>query len=163
MKKVTYINTLVYKYDSTNRSHYYIPQINKNRNRGELCESIAKNYRGIFTEVNPNISFDTGSDIEEEHASVKSSRFGLANNYGDSTTISEAIKYYFKKVASSTFIYMHFDEETQEVIEYQMNKREFGGFINACTTCRISKSTGTIEVRGLTNEKKVLEWLDARC
>lgn len=164
MKKVTYTNEMPYEYRPEHRrAPYYIPAINKYRNHGELCEHIAKYYRGIFTEVNPNTSFDKGSDIESEHASVKSSRFGLAENYGGASNRSDAIKYYFKHVASSLFIYVEFDEKTQTVTEYQMNRKEFGRFIYNFISAPFFHKNGKIELRGLKTSKKMIKWFEAQC
>lgn len=164
MEKVTYINQMEYEHKKgIRRAPYFIPGMDKGRNHGELCEHIAKHYRGIFTEVNPNTSFDKGSDIESEHASVKSSRFGLAENFGNAKNPSEAIKYYFKNVVSTVFIYMIFNEQTQEVIEYRMNKSEFGKFIYYFSSPYVHKNDNKIEIRGRKDSKKMIKWLDAQC
>lgn len=164
MNKVTYLNTLPYEYHPEHkRAPYYLPMLDKYQNRGQLCEHIAKYYRGIFTEVNPNTSFDKGSDIEEEHASVKSSRFGLAENLGGAASRSEGIKYYFKNVASSLFIYVELDQKTQIVTEYQMNKSEFGRFIYNFIAAPFFHSDGKIELRGRKTSKKMLKWFEAQC
>jgi hypothetical protein len=162
MKKVTYINTLNYVYDKEHRgAPYLIPQIEKYRNHGELCESIAKAYRGIFTENNPTTAYWEGSDIESEHASVKSSHGNLSRNYGGATTVSGAFKYYFSHTASDTFIYVELNEDTQEVIEYRMDKKEFGRFLHYFTYIT-RHSNGQIEIRLKHTSKKMLTWLDAQ-
>ena len=164
MKRISYQNTMNFRHSTVvTRTPYYLPEIDRWRNHGELCEHIAKYHRGIFTEANPNTAFNIGSDIEEEHASVKSSRFGLAENFGDSKTISEAIKYYFNNVASTTFIYIVFDEKTQTVVEYQMNKSEFGKFIHYFSSPYIHKKNNKIEIRGRKDSKKMIKWLEAQC
>ena len=69
MTIIRYTNTLPYSYDANHpRSHYLINGQKAYKNRGELCESIAKHHRGIYTDINPNTSWDTGSDIENEFA-----------------------------------------------------------------------------------------------
>lgn len=162
MKKVTYINTLNYELTNHSGSRYYIPQIDKNRNHGELCESIAKNYRGLFTAINPCTAYWNGSDIEEEKASVKSSHANLSRNYGGAKTSTEAIKYYFAHVASQNFIYLEFNEETQLVTEYQMSKSEFGRFI-AFFTYITNHSNGDIEIRLKRTSKKMIAWFESQC
>ena len=83
MKKVTYINEMPYIYDANHtRSHYLPNGSEKYKNRGETIESIVKYHRGLYTESNPNTSWNTGSDIETESASVKSSEGGLGRNIG---------------------------------------------------------------------------------
>lgn len=164
MKRVIYKNTLNYRHNTCiDRTPYYLPEIGRWRNHGELCEHIVKYHRGIMTEANPNTAFNIGSDIESEHASVKSSRFGLADNFGNAKTVSEAIKYYFNNVASSVFIYVVFNEATQIVTEYQMNKREFGKFINLFSSPYIHKKNNKIEIRGRKDSKKMIKWLEAQC
>lgn len=162
MKKIQYINEMQFIHTKKPRAPYYLPAIDKYRNYGELCEHIAKYYRGIFTEVNPNTSFDKGSDIESEHASIKSSRFGLANNFGGAKTRSEAIKYYFKNVASSSFIYVIFNEKTQIVTEYQMNKSEFGRFIYNFISSYYIHSDGKTELRARKTTKKMIKWFESQ-
>ena len=100
MKILTYINTLNYKYDAAhNGSHYLINGSTAYKNRGELLESIVKHYRGLYTEVNPTTSWESGSDIESECASIKSSEASLGRGVG-------TLENYFKNVASRTFIFI---------------------------------------------------------
>ena len=116
MTKVTYITDLPYEYTDHPRSHYLIAGSTEYKNHGELLECIAKAHRGLFTsDKNPSTSFDTGSDIEEENASVKSSEASLACLYGE--TFTDIVKPYFARVHSSTFIFIDLDEETDEVVK----------------------------------------------
>lgn len=164
MKKVTYINEMPYIYDENHgRSHYLPNGSDKYKNRGETIESIVKYHRGIYTESNPNTSWKNGSDIESEHASVKSSEGGLGRNIGGYTnTASQKIKEYFKNTASKTFIWVEWNEETQEVTEYQMTKREFGAFIQKFTRIHNMSNHKEVCVRFKKSSEKMLCWLEAQ-
>lgn len=162
MKKITYINTMPYEYSPTRSgSHYRILDNTTWCNHGNLCESIAKFHRGIIEKSNPNTSYDKGSDIESEHASVKSPNASLGRDFGGETTVNGILKYYFKHVASDKFIYVHFNEKTQIVCEYHMNKREFGAFINKFTRTWYSETHKKSFVRlSSTTTKEMLQWLE---
>ena len=128
MTKNTYITTLPYKYTNNPRSHYLIAGSKEYKNHGELMECIAKEHRGLFiSDKNPATRFDVGSDIEEIHASVKSSAASLACLYGE--TFTKVVREYFATVHSTVFMYVDLNEDTNEVVEYIMNKREFGAFL----------------------------------
>jgi hypothetical protein len=161
MKKITYTNTMSYEHNPNRSISAYRIEGNASWcNRGELCESIAKFHRGIFEDHNPNTSYDKGSDIEAEHASVKSPNASLGHSFGGAVKVNDIIKYYFKHVASSKFIYVHFDERTQIVCEYQMNKREFGAFIRKFTRYYHSESKNKDFIRIKTTTKEMLRWFE---
>lgn len=164
MKKVTYINEMPYIYDASHaRSHYLPNGSDKYKNRGEIIESIAKYHRGIYTDSNPNTSWENGSDIESEHASVKSSEGGLGRNIGGyNNTASEKIKAYFKGTASKVFIWIEWNEKTQEVTEYQMNKKEFGAFIQKFTRVHNMSNHKEVCVRFNKSSQKMLNWFEER-
>lgn len=163
MKIERYITELNWVYDKDHRiSHYLIEGSTAYKNRGELCESICKHRRGVYTEVNPHTSWKDGSDIEEEFASVKSSAASLGRGIGGyDNTASDKIKTFFRETPSKIFIWVELNEETKEVVEYQMNKREFGAFIQKFT--RIDRSSGRKEVavRFLTSSKRMVNWLES--
>ena len=166
MKKVSYINTMPFEYDPINhkRSPYRPIDCEGYRNRGELLESMAKWHRGVYTTVNPNTSYCTGSDIESEHASVKSSEGSLGRNIGGHTaSASTKIKVYFKTVHSTIFIWIEYDPITQIVTEYQMNKYEFGAFVQRWTRiCNNSEHT-ELAIRFKKTSKSMINWLEERC
>ena len=160
MKAISYRNTLSYIYDENHPvAHYQI--CGKYRNRGEICESIAKHQRGLFTLNNPATSYDQGSDIEEYRASIKSPSAQLAHNlYG---TPTQQIKTYFKNVHSINFVYVDWDEETQNVTEYWMNKSEFGAFVRLFTTPRMDTRAHRLGIRFKQTTTKMRQWLNTRC
>ena len=157
-----YINTLEYTYDKAHAvSHYRIGGGNY-RNKGELLESIAKYHRDIYTEGNPNIAWNVGSDIENEHASIKSGGASLGRGIGGyAATAEEKIEAYFKNVSSTTFIWMHMNEDTQEVIEYHMNKAEFKIFVNKFTRVCNSSNHKELAIRFRKHTKKMEAWFES--
>jgi hypothetical protein len=157
MIKLEYINTMPYEYHPDRRGAKY--KIGgKFKNSGELCESIAKHHRGLDYLVNPSTSYDEGSDIESEGASVKSSGATLACLYGE--TLDEIIETYFAKTASTKWIYVVRVDEI--ITEYHMNAKEFGEFIKAF--CRLDRESGKIEkkVRFRDTSAKTIAWLEER-
>lgn len=157
-----YITTLEWIYDETHKgSHYLINGSKAYKNRGELCESIAKHYRGIYTEVNPHTSWDNGSDIEGEFASVKSSAASLGRGIGGySATAQEKIACFLNGTHSKLFIWVELNEETKEVVEYRMNKTEFALFIDNFTRIHNSSDHKEVCVRFKTSSKKMIDFLE---
>jgi hypothetical protein len=156
VKILTYINTLNYKYDAAhNGSHYLINGSTTYKNRGELLESIAKYHRGLYTEVNPTTSWGSGSDIESENASIKSSEASLGRGVG-------ALENYFKNVASNIFIWVELNDQTQEVTEYQMTKQEFFNFVNLFTRVHNSSNHKEQIFRFYKTSKKMLKWFEEK-
>ena len=158
-----YITDLPWVYDPTHkRSSYLINGSSAYKNRGELCESICKYHRGIYTEVNPNTSWKNGSDIEAEFASVKSSEGGLGRGIGGyNNSASDKIKTYFKETHSKVFIWVELNEKTREVVEYQMTKKEFGAFVQKFTRTHMASNKKEITVRFRASSKKMISWLEA--
>lgn len=162
MKKITYINELPYRFTNHAGSHYQLEN-GKYRNHGEMCEHIAKFYRGLFTDHNPATSYDKGSDIEEERASVKSGESSLANFVlSGSYTANDFIKTFFANVHSTTFIWVEWNEETEEVTEYQMNKREFGAFVQKFSYRAVASGTHAVKVRFHRSSRKMIAWFEER-
>lgn len=156
MEIVKYINTLHYEYDKAHRgSHYLINGSNTYKNRGEFLESVAKHYRGIYTESNPTTAWNEGSDIENENASVKSSEASLGRAVG-------TLENYFQNVASNKFIWVEFNDNTQEVTEYQMNKNEFFAFIQQFTRVHNSSNHKEQIFRFYKTSRRMLQWFEKR-
>lgn len=163
MKKITYVNQMPYHFDASHPGSHYQLESGKYRNHGEMCEHIAKFYRGLFTETNPSTSYNTGSDIEEERASVKSSESSLANfRLEGSYTVNDFIKTFFANVHSTKFIWIEWNEETEIVTEYQMDKREFGAFVQKFGYRAVASDTHTIKVRFHRSSRKMLTWFEER-
>lgn len=157
-----YTTTLAWAYDPNHaRSHYLINGSTAYKNRGELCESIAKHHRGIYTEVNPNTDWQSGSDIESEFASVKSSESGLGRGIGGyDNTAEEKIACYLRGTHSRIFIWVELNETTREVVEYQMNKEEFALFISKFTRVHNMSNHKEVCVRFKKSSKKMISFLE---
>lgn len=158
MKKFSYPNTMPYSYDPTHKgAHYMIGDAFKNN--GEFAESVVKFHRGYDYIVNPATSYDTGSDIEEMNASVKSSGASLACVYGfDMQTILDT---YFANVHSTLWIYVVIVDD--QVTEYHMNAAEFRDFLNNWGKLTRESGSNLMKVRIKTTSGKMLTWLDEKC
>ena len=157
MKSITYTNTMPYTYDPAHRgAHYLIGDAYKNT--GEWFESIAKFHRGFNYMVNPNTSYDEGSDIEEMNASVKSSGASLASVYGND--FDQILNTYFENVHSSLFIYMVAIDD--EIIEYHMNAKEFREFTTIWAGLARESGSQLLKIRFKHTSNKMLKWLDER-
>jgi hypothetical protein len=163
MTKITYINEMPYIYDANHaRSHYLPNGSDKYKNRGEIIESIAKYHRGIFTESNPNTAWNKGSDIPAEHLEVKSSEGNLGRGI-DGDTTSAKIKNYFKGVEKGKkWAYIEWDEKTQIVVEYHMNKSEFGQFVRLFTRTHNMSNHKELCIRLRPTSKKMIKWFEER-
>lgn len=155
MFKYTYTNNMPYVYDPSRKGAKYLIG-DKYKNHGEFLESVAKFHRGLEYLVNPTTSWDTGSDIESLHASVKSSKSSLARVYGNSF---EAIKEsYFANVASSLWIFMV--DIGEEITEYHMNTEEFSNFLDVFGATGIESGSHLMKIRIQAVSKKMIVWLE---
>lgn len=158
MNKYTYTNAMPYRYDPNHKgAHYFINGSEKAKNNGEFAESVAKWHRGLYTEVNPNTSYDTGSDIEEMSASVKSSGASLAGIYGSYESIKET---YFANVHSTLWIYVVIIDD--EVTEYHMNATEFAEFLDNWYGMAIESGSHLSKVRIKKTSAKMINWFEKR-
>ena len=159
MKKYEYTNTMDYIFDNSRRgSKYSMDGRNSWKNHGEFLESVAKFHRGLEYLVNPATSYDTGSDIEEMNASVKSSNASLACIYGNSK--EQIIKEYFKNVHSTLWIYMV--DMGEQITEYHMNKKEFKEFLNEWANTAVESGSHLTKVRIKKTSGKMIKWLEER-
>ena len=140
MKKFTYTNYMPFSYDPSRKGAKYLIG-DKYKNHGEFLESIAKFHRGLDYLVNPTTSWDTGSDIESIHASVKSSKSSLARLYG--------------------WIFMV--DIGDEITEYHMDATEFSEFLDAFGATGIESGSHLMKIRIQAVSKKMLVWLEERC
>ena len=159
MKKISYKTSLKYTYDAQHQgSHYLIKDSSKYRNNGELCESIVKHHRHIYTDINPSTSWVNGSDIESMKASVKSALSSLGKGIKGNDKHS-MIEYYFNNVHSTLFIWVELDDKTKEVNEYHMNRKEFEKFVKLFI--KLDKdSKGNNMLKFSRTTRKMLEWLN---
>ena len=165
MTKIEYINTMPIIHDYEHRgAPYLINGQAKHKNHGETVESIVKWHRGLYTEVNPSTSWWEGSDIEELNASVKSSEASLGHNVGkDTDTLLKRVNFYCKYTHSSLFIWADWDEETNAVVEYHMDIKEFKKFVLTFTRMSRDTSNGQMAIRFRKSSKKMQAWFEERC
>lgn len=157
MTRIEYTNTMAYEFHPERKgSKYKIGD--KFKNHGEYCESLAKHHRGLDYLVNPNTSYDTGSDIEAEHASVKSSKSSLCRLHGE--TFEEIFNTYFERVASTKWIYVI--DIGEMVYEYHMNKDEFAEFLREFGRLGVESGKHEKKIKFLATSSKTVAWLEAR-
>ena len=159
MIKQTYLNPLNYTYNKAHSgSHYLINGEESYCNYGQLCESIAKAYRGLYTGNNPTTPYWEGSDIEEISASVKSSNATLADVFGNS--FESIVNTYFANVHSKLFIYMV--DMGEQITEYHMNAKEFREFVESWAGLAVDSGTHLTKVRFKKTSGKMIKWLEER-
>lgn len=159
MKKYEYTNTMNYIFDNERKgSKYSMDNRNSWKNHGEFLESVAKFHRGLEYLVNPATSYDTGSDIEEINASVKSSNASLACIYGN--TKEQIIEEYFKNVHSTLWIFMV--DVDEQIIEYHMNAEEFKEFLEEWATTAVESGSHLTKVRIKKTSGKMVKWLEEK-
>lgn len=166
MIKNTYVNTMKYSLTGEKRMNYHIEGAKANCNHGMLCESIVKYHRGLAHLSNPSTSGMKGYDIPEEQIEVKSSAAGLGRDIGDRNfTQSQQIKFYFKNSPKGKrWMWVEFDEETQIVTEYIMNKSEFGAFLHVALRGKQTMQSNhkSINVRFKATNSIMRNWLENR-
>lgn len=158
MERYEYTNTMPYVFDSERKGAKYCLDGKTFKNHGEWCESVAKFHRGLEYRVNPATSYDTGSDIEEMNASVKSSNASLARVYGN--TKEQIIKEYFKNVHSTLWIFVN--NMGEEITEYHMNAEEFKEFLDEWATTAVESKSHLTKVRIKKVSGKMIRWLEER-
>ena len=166
MIKNIYTNTMKYTYTGIARMQYRIEGAKANCNHGMLCESIVKFHRGLEHLSNPSTSGMKGYDISEEMIEVKSSAAGLGRDIGEKDfTASQQISFYFKhSPKNKRWMWVEFNEKTQIVTEYIMDKREFGAFLHVALRKKQHKQSNkkSINVRFKETNKEIITWLENR-
>ena len=154
MRLTVYTQTLEHTYTNHSGAHYLMAD-GRYYNNGEFAEASDKAGRGLDWHKDANTPWNKGSDIEQTHTSVKSSKFTLASDLtGD--TVEEVLNKYFEQVASTNWDYViQIDEQTYV---YNMNRQEFKEFV--LQFARIDKTRRT--VRGLATSSKTVKWLEDR-
>ena len=157
MTRTEYPITIPYEFDPNRKgAKYKLGEAFKNA--GEFLESVAKHHRGLDYLVNPTTAWNEGSDIESEHASVKSGRASLACLYGDS--FEEILNTYFAGVKSNKWLYMVQVDDT--AIEYEMNATEFREFMEVWGRMGTESGSHKGKVRILATSVKMIKWLEDR-
>ena len=155
MFKIEYKIEIPFTYDASHRgAPYSLDGGLTHKNNGEFTESCIKHHRGLDYMVNPSTTFDSGSDIEELNASVKSSRFTLVNKTL-ADTFDETVNLYFETVHSTCWIYAVVLEE--EVTLYTMNADEFKSFLYAFTALNERNV-----IRAKATSTKMIKWFEEK-
>lgn len=159
MRKYEYTNTMPYLFDETRKGAKYSLDNGKTwKNHGEWCESVAKFHRGLNYLVNPATSYDTGSDIEEINASIKSSNASLACLYGNNK--NQIINEYFANVHSTLWIFILNADE--QIIEYHMNAIEFKTFLEEWSNITTESDSQLMKIRIKKTSGKMIKWFEER-
>lgn len=158
MEVNTYRNDMPYIFDGERTGAKYSLDNGKTwKNHGEFLESAVKYHLGLEYLVNPATSYDTGSDIEELNASIKSSKATLASLYGNS--YDEIVSRYFETVRSSHWIYVI--ELDEQIVEYHMNAKEFKEFLDNWARLQRESNCDKLKVRIKTTSSKMIKWFEA--
>lgn len=123
-------------------------------NNGNYLEGTCSEcYTGVWCYDTKSVAYDKGSDIEQIHASVKSSKASLTDLIkGDSVT--EVLDVYFERCPSKLWIWaVKVDEEFWF---YEMNASEFRTFTLEWAGLEHGK------VRYKTSSGKMIKWLEER-
>lgn len=107
-----------------------------------------------------NLKWYEGSDLPEQHISVKSAKFSLCAGgqlAGDS--LLEMLDDYFARVASEIFAYVTKSYEVFEMnaVEFRAFLIEFGYFSRES-----SSNNGKIKIKAKDESKAMLKWLSER-
>ena len=105
-----------------------------------------------------NLKWNEGSDLPEQHISVKSAKFSLcAGGQLAGDTMQEMISDYFARVASLIFAYV-----TKDYKVYEMNASEFREFLEKFGYLSYESDTKKIKIKAKSESKMMLEWFEAR-
>lgn len=155
MTKIEYKNRMAYTVTDRKGAKYLVGENHKNN--GELLE-LMEIYNYGFEIPKRNLAFDMGSDIQELNASIKSSGASLACVYGE--TKEAIMKEYFQRVASTMWIWLEFNQDTQMITEYRMDKAEFEKFLSTFSVLVYESKTHKTKLRFRKTSKKMIEWLE---
>ena len=107
-----------------------------------------------------NLKWYEGSDLPEQHISVKSARFSLcAGGQLIGSDLLEMLDDYFARVASQTFAYV-----TKAYEVYEMNATEFRAFLVefGYFERESSKNGGKLKIKAKSESKAMLAWFSER-
>lgn len=116
-------------------------------NGGQVCEAIAKNWKGLDWHIDAHTKYNEGSDIPEYSASVKSNRATLVSEKLGAT-LETSLDVYFQNVASTNFWYV--TRNDNDVTVYMMDAKTFRIFLekfaklNERGYVRLTKETRTM-------------------
>lgn len=130
MKKHQFEITLKYAMDTAHKGAPYTIDGTHYMNHGDLMETLVKHAFGFSSGKEQNSRFDCADDIEEIHASVKSSKATLTSVIL-ADTFEETKREYFKRTPSRVWFFAMIVNGA--LVVYEMNAREFDAFMDAFT------------------------------
>lgn len=159
MRKVTHTTNTTIHFDPAHKGAPYTVDGIHYMNGGNVNEAAVNEWLGKgFGYDTAHVSFDQGSDIEELHASVKSSGASLACLYGE--TKEQIIAEYFKRTASRQWIYVVRVDE--EFWFYFMTKEEFSEMLEKFATTAKESGSHKLKVRFNKTSGKMIKWLEEK-
>lgn len=154
MQKEIFIGLKKYTFDNEHKGAHYTFDGEKYMNAGEWCEAQYKYVLGFEATKDANTAFDAGSDIEQLHRSVKSSKATLTSEVLG-RDMETSLVCYFERVASTSWAWVVPMDETLTV--YVMNADEFKQFT---TEWASYNKEGRIRYKATSG--KMIKWFEER-
>ena len=154
MQKEIFIGLKKYTFDNEHKGAHYTFDGEKYMNAGEWCEAQYKYVLGFEATKDANTAFDAGSDIEQLHRSVKSSKATLTSEVLG-RDMETSLACYFERVASTSWAWIVPMDETLTV--YVMNADEFKQFT---TEWASYNKEGRISYKATSG--KMIKWFEER-
>lgn len=154
MQKEIFIGLKKYTFDNEHKGAHYTFDGEKYMNAGEWCEAQYKYVLGFEATKDANTAFDAGSDIEQLHRSVKSSKATLTSEVLG-RDMETSLACYFERVASTSWAWVVPMDETLTV--YVMNADEFKQFT---TEWASYNKEGRIRYKATSG--KMIKWFEER-
>lgn len=154
MQKEIFIGLKKYTFDNEHKGAHYTFDGEKYMNAGEWCEAQYKYVLGFEATKDANTAFDAGSDIEQLHRSVKSSKATLTSEVLG-RDMETSLTCYFERVASTSWAWVIPMDETLTV--YVMDADEFKEFTELWASY-----TNEGRIRYKATSGKMIKWFEER-
>lgn len=154
MKKAVFTNLKSYQFDAARRGAKYSLDGIHWMNGGELSEAELKYCMGYECAKDANTAFDAGSDLEELHMSIKSSKATLTSEILGKD-METSLDCYFARVASTCWAWVILMDGT--LTAYIMDADEFRTFT---TTWGAYNNEGRIRYKATSG--KMISWFEER-
>ena len=154
MTKEIYIGLKKYTFDPNHKGAHYTFNGVKYMNAGEWCEAQYKYVLGLEAAKDANTAFDAGSDIEELHMSVKSSKATLTSEILGKD-MESSLNTYFDRTASESWAWVVIMDDT--CTAYIMDADEFRTF-----TTEWASYNNEGRIRYKATSGKMLKWFEER-
>ena len=156
MKKAIFTINFNYIFDNERKGAKYSLDGIHYFNGGNFAELCVRNGFGFGLNYDTNCTpFDAGSDIEELHMSVKSSKASLTSECLG-YDLETSLETYFNRVASTNWCWAVVVEDTVQC--YIMDKKEFKEFTENWAS--YNKDRGNIRYKATSG--KMITWLEER-